>query len=205
MGADQGQMRGASVLSSTVHPAHFIRYRRLNRMVPFLPLPQSVQANAHTVSFAGALQQGLRDLAAWVERGRKPSSTNYAVIDSQVQVPAKAQDRMGPQAIATLQANGEAAATTQAGGMVDFKAVVTVPPGAGKIVEIEWDFEGLGTYPLSQVIDPALEALSHSARHVYDRAGTYYPVVRVTSQREGDHQTPFARIQNLAHARVDVT
>src|SRR3546814_7655290 len=45
--------------------------------------PQTPAAHAHTVSYEGALQQGLRDLAAWVEKGVRPSSTQYRVDDAQ--------------------------------------------------------------------------------------------------------------------------
>jgi len=32
----------------------------------------------------------------------------------------------------------------------------------------------------------------------------YFPVLRATSQREGDFQTPYARVQNLGRVRVVV-
>jgi hypothetical protein len=38
----------------------------------------------------------------------------------------------------------------------------------------------------------------------FDGAGAYFPVLRVTSQREGDLKTPFARVQNLGRVRVVV-
>jgi hypothetical protein len=40
--------------------------------------------------------------------------------------------------------------------------------------------------------------------HTYPEPGTYFPVVRVTSQREGDRDTPYGLIQNLARVRVVV-
>jgi hypothetical protein len=43
------------------------------------------------------------------------------------------------------------------------------------------------------------------ATHTYGRPGTYFPALRATSQRDGDPDTPHARIQNLARVRVVVT
>ena len=40
--------------------------------------------------------------------------------------------------------------------------------------------------------------------HSYDTPGTYFPVVRGTTQREGDPGHGFARAQNLGRARVIV-
>src|SRR3974390_2555951 len=57
--------------------------------------PQTPAARAHTVSYEGALQQALRDVSAWVEKGAKPSGTQYEVVDSQVLVPAGAAARQG--------------------------------------------------------------------------------------------------------------
>jgi hypothetical protein len=79
-----------------------------------------------------------------------------------------------------------------------------VPPGAGKVVAVEWDFEGLGTYPLIGRLDEPQEVVQVSTSHAYCKPGTYYPVVRATSQREGNVQTPYGRIQNIARARVVV-
>lgn len=38
----------------------------------------------------------------------------------------------------------------------------------------------------------------------YNGAGTWFPTLRVASQREGDAKTPFARIYNLGRVRVVV-
>ncbi len=42
------------------------------------------------------------------------------------------------------------------------------------------------------------------ATHTYLRPGTYFATVRVTSQRDGDPDAPYTRIQNLARVRVEV-
>jgi hypothetical protein len=47
-------------------------------------------------------------------------------------------------------------------------------------------------------------AVSVKATHAYARPGTYFPVLRATSQREGDPKTAFGRVQSLGRARVVV-
>lgn len=42
------------------------------------------------------------------------------------------------------------------------------------------------------------------ASHTFTKPGTYFPVLRATSQRKGDQQTAFARVQNLGRVRVVV-
>jgi len=42
------------------------------------------------------------------------------------------------------------------------------------------------------------------ATYSFSQPGTYFPVLRATSQREGDPKTPYARIQNLGRVRVVV-
>ena len=59
------------------------------------------------VSYQGALQQALRDLAAWVEKGvAPPSSTNYRIEDGQVIVAATAAERRGIQPVVRLRVEG---------------------------------------------------------------------------------------------------
>jgi hypothetical protein len=167
--------------------------------------PATLKAQAHTVSFAGALQQALRDLSAWVEKGVRPPDTAYAVIDTQVHVPAGAAARKGIQPVVTLAANGGVRAGVAAGEAVTFTAMIEVPPGAGKVVAAEWDFEGVGTYPVTAAIGPPAAQVRLTASHAYAKPGTYFPVLRAASQREGDTATPYARVQNIARVRVVVT
>lgn len=49
---------------------------------------------AHTTSYIGALQQALRDLSAWAEKGvAPPENTLYKAVNGQVQVPQAAAHR----------------------------------------------------------------------------------------------------------------
>jgi hypothetical protein len=166
--------------------------------------PHTPIAKAHTVRLDGPLQQGLRDLAQWVEKGVRPSETKYSVSEAQVAVPARAVERKGIQPVVALSANGGARAEIAAGESVAFTGTIEVPDGAGKVVAAEWDFEGLGTYPTAANLGTPQAQVSLSAKHAYAKPGTYYPVLRATSQREGNNDTPYARIQNIACARVVV-
>ncbi|HEX8675658.1 MAG TPA: hypothetical protein VF700_00470 [Segetibacter sp.] len=40
--------------------------------------------------------------------------------------------------------------------------------------------------------------------YTFTKPGTYFPILRVTSQREGDTKTPYTCIQNLDRVRVVV-
>ena len=69
----------------------------------------------------------------------------------------------------------------------------------------KWDFEGVGTYPDAAALgDPTSETVHVTATHAFTKAGTYFPALRVASQREGNRSTPFARSLNLSRVRVVV-
>jgi hypothetical protein len=167
--------------------------------------PATQAARARTVSFEGALQQGLRDLSVWVEKGVRPTDTRYEVIDAQVHLPDKANARGGIQPAVRLTANGAARAEVAVGEPVTFEATIEVPPSAGAVTAAEWDFEGLGSFPVTERIDTPPPLLRLSAAHVFPKPGTYFTVLRATSQRQGDVRTPYGRIQNIARVRVVVT
>lgn len=159
-----------------------------------------------TVSYIGVLHQALLDLSAWVERGvPPPASTRYAVRDAQVVVPAKASERQGIQPVVRLTVNGAALARVKAGEPVQLVAEAEAPPGAGPIVEARWDLLGKGDFPLTARLPQAAQPRARvSTTYVFDKPGTYFPTLRVVSQRAGDTATPFARIQNLGRVRVVV-
>ena len=155
------------------------------------------------VSFIGVLRQALRDLADWVEKGLSPPpGTEYHVIDGQVVVPTSARARKGIQPVVTLTANGGAKAVVGVGESVVFYGVAEVPPGAGTIVAAEWDFEGGGDYPRSEAgMDGDLASVTVTTSYAFSRPGTYFPALRVASQRQGDPDTPHTRIHNLGRTR----
>ncbi len=164
----------------------------------------------HAVSYLGVLQQALRDLSAWVEKGIAPAATtHYSIDNGQVVIPSSAQERAGIQPVVIVTANGAKRADIQQGKSVDFKAVVDIPAGMGKLVSAAWDFDGSGTF--NDVVNladtrPAKDG-SHieiAVSHRFSKPGTYFPTLRVASQRTGNADTPFARIQNLDRVRVVV-
>jgi len=168
--------------------------------------PAGVPAQARTISYQGVLEQMLRDVSAWVEGGVKPpASTNYKMVDSQVEVPASAAQRGGIQPVVSLTANGAARADVAVGTPVAFSAIVEVPPNTGKVVAAEWDFEGVGNYPVPATLtDASSSRVELKTTYSFSKPGTYFPVLRVASQREGDAKTPYARVQNIGRTRVVV-
>lgn len=161
-----------------------------------------------TVPYLGVLQQALRDLSAWVEKGSvPPASTNYKVVDGQIVVPATAARRKGIQPVVKVTANGRERADISVGQPVKFAATIEVPPGTGKIVSAEWDFEGEKTFPVIQEIkasdgNASGTQVNLTIAHAFSNPGTYFPALRATAQRDGDARTPFARIQNLGRVRI---
>ncbi len=160
------------------------------------------------VSYQGVLQQALRDLAAWVEKGvAPPPSTTYQIVDGQVIVPASAAARRGIQPVVTLRVEGGERAEVSVGQPVAFEATIEVPPDAGSVVDAAWDFEGAGTFPVVERLQDS-RALGNRVAlrtvHTFTEPGTYFPALRAVSQRDGDPSTPYARIQNLGRVRVVV-
>jgi len=71
---------------------------------------------------------------------------------------------------------------------------------------VEWDFEGAGDYPITeQFKDIKSNRAKVKTTYTFSESGTYFPAVRVTSQRQGDSQTPNARIRNIGRVRVVVS
>jgi PKD domain-containing protein len=166
----------------------------------------TTEAASRTVSYVPVLQQALRDLAAWVEKGTPPpASTNYQIVKGQVVVPPTAAQRRGIQPVVHLKANGADRAAVRAGQPVTFTADIAVPPGTGRIVAAQWDFDGEGTFPASSAIPAGTGgAISVKTTYTFTRPGTYFPALRSVSQRQGDRSTPYTRIQNLGRVRVVV-
>jgi hypothetical protein len=154
-----------------------------------------------TVGYVGALQAALRQLAAWVERGEEPAPTSvYEVADGQVAIPATAAERRGVQPVVELRVNGAATATVRAGESVTV-GIAAAAPGAGVVVEVAPVVDG--------VVGPAL-AVEPGNRvraewvTAFDAPGTAFVAVRVSAQADGDTASPYARVQNIARARVTV-
>jgi hypothetical protein len=165
-----------------------------------------VQENPlHTVSYLGMLHQALRDVSRWAEEGvAPPASTDYQVLDGQVVVPSAAPARRGVQPVVSLTVNHGERAEAAVGREVTFRATAEVPPDTGLIVALEWDFDGSGRFAEASGVEPAVRVIVER-RHAFAGPGTWFPAVRVVSQREGSASTPYGRLQNLARVRVVVS
>jgi len=156
---------------------------------------------ARIISYTNVLQQALRDLSAWggVRRASAP--------DQQLSSTARWRCRRPPPsaAVVTTTANGGTRAEVKVGRKVTFAGTVEVPPGTGKVVSAQWDFDGVGSYKVTgkfKLTDATGERAT-TISHAFAKPGTYFPALRVASQRSPDG-TAYARIENLARVRVVV-
>ena len=156
------------------------------------------------ITYGGVLQQALRDVAAWAERGiAPPRTTHYRVEDTQVIVPESAAERLGPQPTLTVTANGAARIDVRVGEAVSFSGVIEAAPDTGSVVGAEWDFDGSGAYAVKSQLGAAPQ-VTVTQSHAFQKPGTYFPALRAIVQREDAVGTPFARVQNLGRVRVVV-
>ncbi|MDO5422403.1 MAG: hypothetical protein Q4F41_01595 [Eubacteriales bacterium] len=147
------------------------------------------------VSYLGMLQQALLDVAKWAEKGIAPvASSGYRLVENQVVLEETSEKRGGIQPMVRLLAQGGTCARVKAGQKVSFKAEIELPKGAGVLKSVEWSFEGETDY--------ACGGTSAEAEHVYQKPGTYFAVVRVTTSRNPEDS--FARLRNLSRVRVIV-
>lgn len=159
----------------------------------------------HLVNWYGSAEQALRDLARWVEDDvPAPRSTAYGVKDAQIVVPTNATQRRGIQPTVDLRANGREMIRVKAGKSVKLSASVQTPRDAGKIIRVEWDFDGGGEYSADIVRHPKKHVVTQ-AWHRFTDPGTYFVSVRVTSERNGDTHAKYALVQNIDRVRVVVT
>jgi hypothetical protein len=171
-----------------------------------LDAPVTGERAAFLVPYVPMLEQALRDVSAWVERGvAPPASTVYTVDDGQIQLPATAGERRGIQPVVALTVNGRERVEVERGERVVLEAHVDVPNDAGTIVAAEWDFVGTGDFPYGAgPVDGSAAHLTLTTTHSFAEPGTYFPMLRVTSHRTGQTDTPFAGVQNLGRVRVVV-
>jgi hypothetical protein len=209
--ADWYRQLVASVLGSHLDDHYRLWY--VDHAMHTAPLVAPGEPNpvrtTRVVSYAGVLQQALRDLANWVENGvAPPESTEYEVVDGQVIVPPRAATRRGIQPVVTLTANSGFKAEVTVGDPVHFTATVEVPPQTGTIVSAEWDFEGDGSYPHREDGFDDHGSAHTSARyertHSFSQPGIYFPAVRIASQRQGDRKG-YGQVLNLGRVRVVVS
>lgn len=171
-------------------------------------LPSSAlrASNTWLIDYRPIIEQGLVDLAQWVEDGVAPSSTSYEYRDGQVALPQSAAERGGVQPVISVTADGGDRSEVRAGEPVTLEARVEVPNAGGRIVALKWDFDGKGTFATEQdgIDGSQTEGVFHVS-HTYDQPGTYFVTALVESHREGDLSATYRRLPNLASARIVVT
>ncbi|MCW2621483.1 MAG: hypothetical protein JWL64_1085, partial [Frankiales bacterium] len=114
-------------------------------------------------------------------------------------------ERGGIQAVVTVTADGSSRADVRVGAPVTLEVHAEVPPGAGSVIAVTWDFDGTGSFPESAKVDGTTSEVTLSTTHTYDAPGTYFVTALVESHREGDLNAVARRIPNLASARVVVS
>jgi Tannase and feruloyl esterase len=171
------------------------------------PVGSTPAATTRLVDWIGSVEQAVDDLVAWVETGRTPpSDTAFRHTDGQLQLPRHAADRGGLQPVVTASANGATAVQAAAGAPVSLAVHAEVPPRAGYLIRVEWDFDGSGTWPCQHPdVDGTASRFDGSVEHVFRVPGTYFPAVRVTAHRFGDTSAERGLIPNVARVRVDVS
>jgi hypothetical protein len=167
------------------------------------PNPSPDEAS-RIVSYVPVLNQALRDLADWVEKGIEPSpSSAYTVNDGQVRVAPTAAARFGVQPVVTLTVNGGKRADIEAGQSVRFTGTIAAPKGTGQIVWAGWDIAGTGDFAAAKL--PKREAnVKISLTHRFDAPGTYFVGLKGGSHRTGDATSSHVRIDNIDRVRVIV-
>jgi hypothetical protein len=174
-------------------------------MPAMLPGSPTRSTSTWLIDYTPIIEQGLVDLISWVEDGVAPRSTNYEYTKGQVSLPETADARGGIQPVVEVTVNGGDRADVKVGDVVNIEATAEVPTGTGTIISVEWDFDGLGTFPVREDVDGADTTVKASQTHVYDAPGTYFATVRVCSNREGDVNAEFRRLPNVDSVRIVVT
>jgi hypothetical protein len=176
--------------------------------------PPTKAALTHIVSYDGELQQALLDLDAWVTRGTAPPATTGYTIDedTQIHLASTADQRYGVQPVVGLsitkvgndKIKPAVRADARTGQAVTLSVDAREPPDAGRITRVEWDFDGTGSYSESSRLGKIDGSVRLTTNHVFTKPGTYFAVVRVTSQRQGDAGAAYTLVQNLGRVRIVV-
>jgi hypothetical protein len=162
------------------------------------------------VSYSSTIYQALLDVSAWVEKGIAPSpNSNYKVVDGQVLLNVDGKVSGGVQPFPYASINGKERADVKIGEQVNIHVVVDVPAGTGKVVKAEWCLDDSKQF--TQEIDLKKAVISTDNSRIefdtkvsYDKPGIYFPTIKVYSERNGNSDTSYTRISNLAKVRIVV-
>ena len=173
--------------------------------VPPMLLPANPARATSTwlIDYMPSIEQGLVDLATWVEQGVPPAETSYTFADGKVTLPATAAARGGTQPVVHVTADGGARAEVAVDQAVVLRVEAEAPPGAGTITALDWDLDGTGRFADHQPVPSGETQIALTLTHAFDRPGTYFAVARVRLNREGDPAAA-RQVENLAAARIVV-
>ena len=160
------------------------------------------------IDYEGCLEQAIRYLIEWVEDATEPPpSSPYEIDVNQCFCLARTTPaRKGIQPVVTLTVGGQARADVKPGQPVLFEASAAPAPGVGRLVAVEWDFEGGGMWELKEPVPVVSDSVSEfTSTHVFQEPGTYFAAVKVTAERNGDVSAQYGRMTNLARVRVVVS
>jgi len=157
------------------------------------------------IDYGPHIEQGLVDLARWVEHGVRPDDTSFEYRDGKVTLAPTAATRGGVQPVVQALANGGVRAEVKVGEPVTLTVHAEVPPGKGTIIAARWDLDGSGDYSVSLDVDGAQPAIQQSITHTFGTPGVHFATVLVESHTEGDVHAEARRLPNLAAARVVVS
>jgi hypothetical protein len=161
----------------------------------------------YATTYVGGLNQALIDLANWVEKNDEPiPSSNYSINIGQVEIGDTAKERGGLQPVVNLMANGSKCAYVKKGEEVTFVAEAEVPNRAGTLTFVEWSFEGEKDFPVKgefELSNGGQNGISKMV-HKFENSGTYFGVVRVKAERNGNKNALFTQIRNIDRVRVVV-
>jgi Tannase-like family of unknown function (DUF6351) len=163
-------------------------------------------SSTRLINYMGCIEQGLAHVIDWVELGiEPPASTPYREVDGGVVLPGSASERHGIQPSVRATISGKPRADVAAGEEVTIDVWAEMPPSAGRIVSADCDVDGSGSFAYSaDGIDGTTTTLAWSVTHRFERAGTYFPAVRVRSHRDGRLDVPERTVENLGRVRVVV-
>jgi hypothetical protein len=161
--------------------------------------------------YSPELYQALLDLDAWVTQNKAPAATTNYKLDSlnQVSVSAVAAKRGGLQPTTTLTVHSKKAPkpvnsiTVRKGTTVQLVVKAATPPGGGRITKVEWDFTSKQKFVKGKLAKVSA-TITATASHRFTKKGTYFVVVRISSQRTGNAKEVYTQVQNLARVRVVV-
>lgn len=172
---------------------------------PFMAASPPDRANSTwLINYAPAIEENLAALTAWVEDGVEPGVMGFEMVDGQIVLAPTAAERGGIQPVVSVTANGSTRADVRAGDEVTLVVHAEVPPGAGSIISVKWDFDGSGSYPLHEKVDGTRSEVTFTTTRIYDQPGTWFATALVESHHKGDVDAIARRIPNLNAARVVV-